>query len=86
MKTVNYSEFRNSLKKNLDAVSDDHEIMIVHRSKGRSVVVLSMDEYNSFKETQYLLSSPQNKEKLEEGIMDTEKGSIEGIAKLIGKL
>jgi len=86
MKTVNYSEFRNSLKRSLDAVSDDHEIMIVHRSKGRSVVVLSMDEFNSFKETQYLLSSPKNKKKIEEGIIDTEKGSIEGIAKLIGKL
>ncbi len=85
MKTVNYSELRKSLKKNLDLVSDDQEILIIHRSKGRSVVIMSMEDYNSFKETQYVLSSNQNKGQLEEAIADAEKGNLEDFASLIEK-
>jgi antitoxin YefM len=69
MKTVNYSELRNQLKSNLDMVCEDHETLIVHRPGGKSVVMMSLDEYNSQKETEYLLSSPKNAEHLERSLM-----------------
>jgi len=74
MKTVNYSELRNQLKSNLDMVCEDHETLIVHRPGGKSVVMMSLDEYNSQKETEYLLSSPKNAEHLFESIRQLENG------------
>ena len=68
MKTVNYTELREHLKQNLDEVSDNQDTLIVHRAKGRSVVVISIDEYNAMKETMHLLRSKKNRERLEEAI------------------
>ncbi len=75
MKTVNYSELRNKLKSNLDMVCEDQETLIIHRPGGKSVVMISLDEYNSQKETEYLLSSPKNAERLLESIKQIEKGN-----------
>ncbi|HET6556275.1 MAG TPA: type II toxin-antitoxin system Phd/YefM family antitoxin [Prolixibacteraceae bacterium] len=68
MKVVNYSELRQNLKANLDAVTDNDELLVVHRPKGRSLVVMSLDEYNATIETQYLLQSKNNRERLEKAI------------------
>jgi len=37
MKTVNYSELRKDLKTNLDIVTENDELLIIHRSKDRSI-------------------------------------------------
>lgn len=58
MKTINYSELRNNLKSYLDGVINDSELLIVHRSDNESVVVISLEEYNSIKETEYIMKSP----------------------------
>lgn len=68
MKAVNYSELRQNLKANLDAVTDNAELLVVHRPKGKSIVVMSLDEYNATIETQYLLQSKNNRERLEQAV------------------
>lgn len=57
MRTANYSELRNNLKSYLDGVINDSEPLIVHRSGNESVVVISLEEYNSIKETEYIMKS-----------------------------
>jgi antitoxin YefM len=47
MRVVNYTEFRNNLAESLNIVNDDGDIVIVSRSKGKNVVVMSLEEYNS---------------------------------------
>ncbi len=74
MKTVNYTELRDKLKANLDMVCEDHETLIVHRPNGKSVVLLSLDEYNAQKETEYLLSFPKNAEHLAQSMKQLENG------------
>ncbi|MCF6356482.1 MAG: type II toxin-antitoxin system Phd/YefM family antitoxin [Draconibacterium sp.] len=74
MKTVNYSELRNKLKSNLDMVCEDQETLIIHRPGGKSVVMISLDEYNSQKETEYLLETPKNAEHLYRSIKQSETG------------
>ena len=74
MKTVNYTELRDKLKSNLDMVCENHETLIVHRPGGKSVVMMSLEEYNSQKETEFLLSSPKNAERLLNSIKNIEEG------------
>ncbi len=76
MKTVNYSELRQNLKSNLDMVSEESDILIVHRSKGKSVVMMSLDDFNSIQETQYLLGTKNNRERLLNAVDDVEKGKV----------
>lgn len=68
MKAVNYSELRQNLKANLDAVSDSEEFLIVQRPKGKSIVMMSLAEYNAMQETMYLIKSKVNRERLESAI------------------
>jgi antitoxin YefM len=58
MRTANYTDLRNNLKSYLDTVIANSEPLIVHRPGNDSVVVISLDDYNAIKETEYLSSSP----------------------------
>lgn len=68
MKAVNYSELRENLKANLDAISDNDELLVVHRPKGKSIVMMSLDEYNSLQESQHVLQSKSNRDRLEKAV------------------
>jgi antitoxin YefM len=74
MRVVNYSEFRNNLANNLNAVNDDKEIVVVSRTQGKNVVVMDLDEYNSIQETLHLTSTKGNRKRLEEAIAEMNKG------------
>ena len=76
MVVANFSEFRNNLKSYLDDVEENHETLIVKRSKGKGTVVISLEEYNSMNETNYLLSSKKNANHLKESIEQLEKGKV----------
>jgi antitoxin YefM len=64
MKAVNYSELRQKLKSNLDSVTDNEELLVVHRPKGRSIIMMPLAEYNSWLETFHLTSTKANRERL----------------------
>jgi len=64
MQVVSLTEARNNLKSVFDSVYLDNDEVIIHRKGKENVVVISFDEYNSMKETNYLLSSPANKANL----------------------
>ncbi|MCL4483279.1 MAG: type II toxin-antitoxin system prevent-host-death family antitoxin [Bacteroidetes bacterium] len=68
MRAVNYSELRRNLKTSLDAVSNDDELLVVHRPKGKSIVMMPLDEYNSLQETYHLNRSKTNRQRLEASI------------------
>ncbi len=74
MKAVNYSEFRQNLKNYLDSSYEDHEPIIVTRKRNENVVVLSQEDYDSMKETIYLLSSRTNANRLYDSIQQYEEG------------
>ncbi len=76
MQVLNYTEFRKNLTKNLNKVNDDAEIMIVSRSKGKNVVVMSLTEYNSINETLYLVQSTANKKRLDEALKEMVDGTF----------
>jgi antitoxin YefM len=76
MRVVNYTEFRTNMAESLNAVSDNSEIVVVSRSKGKNVVVMSLDEYNSLQETIYLTSTKTNRKKLDDAIEEMNKGKF----------
>ena len=77
MKTTTFSAARANLAATFDAVIDDAEEMVITRSGHEPVVVLSLREYESMRETNYLLKSPANAELLLEAIhdLDAEQGA-----------
>jgi antitoxin YefM len=76
MKVVNYTEFRNNLSENLNEVNDDGDIVIVSRSKGKNVVVMSLEEYNSIQETLHVTSTKANRKQLDIAIEEMNKGKF----------
>lgn len=73
MEVLNYTEFLKELKSSLDKVSNDEDIIIVSCSNSKNVVVISLKEYRSLKETTYLLGSEKNRERLQESIDEMKK-------------
>lgn len=64
MSTISYTTAREKLAQTMDQVCDDHRPVVITRQKQRSVVMLSLEDYESLKETAYLLKSPANARRL----------------------
>ena len=74
MKAISYTEARANLAKTMDAVEDDCEPVIITRGRGKSCVLMSLEQYESMDETAYLLSSPVNARRLMEAMAEFERG------------
>jgi antitoxin YefM len=73
MRAVMISELRTNLAATIDRVIADKDEAIVVRPEG-SAVIIDLDEYNSLKETAYLLRSPANARSLFRAIDEIESG------------
>jgi antitoxin YefM len=74
MESITYTAARAHLAKTMDEVCENHEAVIITRSGQASVVMLSLDDFNSLEETAYLLRSPRNARRLLESIAELEEG------------
>lgn len=74
MKTMTYTETRANLARTLDAVLDDREEVVVTRAGHDPVVIVSLADYESLKETAYLLQNPANARRLLASIKRLESG------------
>ncbi len=76
MEAVNYSELRQNLKSHMDQVFQDHEPLIITRKKNENLVLISLEDYNSLVETQYLLSTEANAEHLKRSLDQARIGDL----------
>lgn len=74
MDVVTYSEARAHLKDLMDRAVEDREEIVVTRRKGESVVMMSLDAWNSVQETLYLLSTPNNAKRLRDAVAQLDSG------------
>ena len=74
MRTANYTDFRANLKVYIDAVINDCDTVIINRGNDTGVVLISLEEYNSLKETEYIMSSPETMEAIRKGDEDIKNG------------
>ena len=74
MDTMTYTAFRNDLASVLDKVNDDHKPVLITRQNGKPAVVISLEDFQAYEETAYLMTSPKNATRLNESIAQVEAG------------
>lgn len=74
MKHASSTDLRKNLSAMMDAVTADHEPLLVTRAGGKPVVMLSLEDYEAMDETTYLLASPANAAVLRRSIAQLKNG------------
>ena len=74
MKIASISNFRKDIKRYVDEIDQDQEPLVVTRSDNVSVVVIPLNTFNSYSETDYLLRSPANARRLVKSMEDARMG------------
>lgn len=76
MITIPASSLRQKLKTYLDRVSRSLEVIVVSRGKDEedAVVIMSLKEYNALTETNYLMATARNRERLRNAIEEMAAG------------
>lgn len=74
MIALNYSQFRENMKANLDLVTDDYETLIITRKDNKNAVIMSEEMYNNLMENIYIMSNKNNYYWLMESKRQLEKG------------
>ena len=74
MDVVTYSAARANLAGTMDRVCADHEPIVITRAGQTSVVMVSLEDFQSLEETAQLLRSPKNARRLLAAIEQLERG------------
>ncbi len=70
------SKVRSHFKEICDKVVEDVETVIVTRTRGKNVVLMSEDEYNNMMENFRIFSNPERHKKIKDGIDQLENGQF----------
>jgi antitoxin YefM len=75
VKVMSMSESRANYAATLDSVINDQEEVVITRPGGEDVVMIPLREYESMRETLYLMSSPVNRQRISRSIEQLNRGS-----------
>jgi antitoxin YefM len=76
MQAVFYSQARNNLREIINKVCNDFDEYIITTKDQKSAVLISYEEYSAMKETMYLLSSKNNRDRLNDAIEQIENSNF----------
>ena len=77
MQAITLKSAKRNLPQLVQQVLADAEARIVVTDEGQQVVVMPLDEFNSWKETLYLLSNPANAAHLRHSMAEAAAGQTE---------
>ena len=77
MQVISVTELQNNFARVFDNVYYDNEEVIIHRKNKENIVMISLEEYNSIKETDYLLKSPKNREIILHSLKEAREGKVQ---------
>ena len=76
MDAITINQAKQDINRLIERVISDAEPTIICNDHGQKAVILSLDEFNSWQETLYLLSNPANAEHLRRSIQEDQSGKI----------
>jgi len=76
MKVVSLSELRANIAKHFDSVEEDRDELIVTRQNREPMVVMSLSDFEGWKESLYLTASPANRDHLLRSIQSLDAGKV----------
>ncbi len=76
MIAISSSQVRSNFKETCDKVVEDVEAIIVTRSRGENVVMISEAEYNNMLENFRIFSTPERYKKIKNGIDQLENSQF----------
>ena len=74
MIAVNYTAVRNNMKDLFDKVSDDCETVIITRKDDKNVVLISLEQYNTLMENDFIYGNKKYYNRLLESKRQLEQG------------
>jgi antitoxin YefM len=74
MNAITVNEAKNNLDRLIEQVTADAEPTIICGDQGQKAVLLSLEEFNSWQETLYLLANPANADHLRRSIAEAKAG------------
>lgn len=77
MRTISATDFRKNMSAEADRLVDDADATLVTRAGAANFVVMSEADFNSWRETLYLLGSPENAAHLLESLRELDAGKGE---------
>ena len=70
MDAITYTQARENFTGTMKRVCDDHTVLMITRKSEPPVVMMSLEDYNAWQETVYLMRSPENAKRLSKAISD----------------
>ncbi|MDF2463400.1 MAG: prevent-host-death family protein [Ramlibacter sp.] len=74
MDAITYTHAQKNLAATMDRTIANREPVIITRHKGQAVVMMSLEDFQSWEETAYLLNSPANARKLMKSLDEAVRG------------
>jgi antitoxin YefM len=69
MRAISHTE-ANNLAEMIEQVVNDHTPIIITGTQKKAAVLISLEDYNAWQETLYLMRSPANAERLQKALAD----------------
>ncbi|MDR0571920.1 MAG: type II toxin-antitoxin system prevent-host-death family antitoxin [Rickettsiales bacterium] len=76
MELKTYTELRKNLTASMDFVNENRMPLIVTRNNKKPVVIMSLEDFNGYQETNYLLGTKNNRNRLLKSVENIKKGNF----------
>ena len=73
MNVISIEELSANLDNVLDKVNEEHKPVFITRPEGKTAVLISLEDFQSYKETLHLMTSEKNEKRLNDAIQEIEE-------------